>query len=190
MTYQLYFPIQHLSKLHSLSERALAGTVGLSRTCLRQVIQQRESSSISSIAALGSFFNRSVELLVSPETVSSESSTVAVAYQTERDGFESWKIHFMNLVDEYRRTLDLRLLILPPHSKFDPKLKALLGSLVYQLCQNSDSSIPHWARRTHFLDKPWFPAQMEALKASAIVESPFAFRRNNIFVLGNFLERA
>jgi hypothetical protein len=30
---------------------------------------------------------------------------------------------------------------------------------------------------------------MESLKATALVESPLPYRRNNIFVLGNFLTR-
>jgi hypothetical protein len=44
--------------------------------------------------------------------------------------------------------------------------------------------------RPLFLPDPWFVAGIENLKASALVESPVQFRRNNIFVLGNFLSRA
>jgi hypothetical protein len=40
------------------------------------------------------------------------------------------------------------------------------------------------------LPAPWFVAGVENLKASALVESPVQFRRNNVFVLGNFLARA
>lgn len=40
------------------------------------------------------------------------------------------------------------------------------------------------------LPEPWFVAGVENLKATALVESPLPFRRNNIFVLGNFLSRA
>jgi hypothetical protein len=40
------------------------------------------------------------------------------------------------------------------------------------------------------LDSPWFVAGIENLKASALVESPVRFRKRNIFVLANFLERA
>jgi hypothetical protein len=40
------------------------------------------------------------------------------------------------------------------------------------------------------LPRPWFVAGVENLKATALVESPLPFRRNNVFVLGNFLSRA
>jgi hypothetical protein len=42
----------------------------------------------------------------------------------------------------------------------------------------------------HALSEPWFVSGMENLKASALLESPLPFRRNNVFVLGNFLSRA
>jgi len=49
---------------------------------------------------------------------------------------------------------------------------------------------PWWANRPLVLAEPWFVSGMENLKATALVESPVQFRRNNVFVLGNFLSRA
>ena len=49
---------------------------------------------------------------------------------------------------------------------------------------------PAWAAGCHFLPEPWFVSGVESLKATALVEAPLAFRRNNVFVLGNFMSRA
>jgi len=49
---------------------------------------------------------------------------------------------------------------------------------------------PPWAMRSYYLPEPWFVSEVESLKAMAIQESPLFFRRNNIFVLDNFLSRA
>jgi len=49
---------------------------------------------------------------------------------------------------------------------------------------------PDWAQKDHCLPEPWFVAEMESLKASALVESPAYYKKNNIFVLENFLKRA
>jgi hypothetical protein len=108
----------------------------------------------------------------------------------ERDGFATWKIQLMDFVDEFRRTLDTRLILLPPPSSLDKRLKALLASTVTQLCLETGIPSPGWARKSYFLPKPWFLSEMNSLKASAIIESPIAFRRNNLFVQRNFLQRA
>ena len=96
----------------------------------------------------------------------------------------------MELVDGFRRTLDPRLLLLPPPPGLPAELHALLASVVLALCWEAGIDPPSWARVRRFLPRPFFPSETESLKASALVESPLAFRRNNIYVLDNFLERA
>ncbi len=124
------------------------------------------------------------------EKIQSELSTVGVAMSVLNDGKNSWKIHFMNFVDEFRRTLDTRLLLLPPPNSLSIELRALLSSIVLMLCEEAEVAAPQWARKRVDLERPWFVSETESLKASALLESPLAFRRNNIFVLSNFLERA
>ena len=123
------------------------------------------------------------------DDTNSEMSTIAASYKVLRDGFESWKIHFMDLVDEFQRTLDPQLILLAPPVELAREQRALLASIVLQLCMNENISPPTWSMKKNFLSKPWFVSEMQSLKAMAIKESPIAFRRNNIFVLNNFLER-
>jgi hypothetical protein len=115
-------------------------------------------------------------------------SIQAVSKLVNKDGL--WKIHFFNFLDAFRRTRNLKLVFLPPVAETEPRFKSLLASMVCESCAEMGLAIPDWANQTYFLDEPWFVAGMESLKAMAIVESPLYFRRNNIFVLDNFMSRA
>ena len=190
MKYQIYLPLEKLSKGKLLSERSLALAANISRVCLRHLKEKNSNLTLASICSVANFFNRKVEVVISNETTCSEFSTVATAYKVERDGFDSWKIHFMDLVDEFRRSLDSRLILLPPMRAFDIRLTALLASLVKFLCEEVDMPTPHWATKHYYLENPWFLSGIESLKAMAILESPLAFRSNNIFVHENFTDRA
>ncbi len=145
---------------------------------------------MKTINQLAEFFNREVEVILSAQDTLSEYSVVATALKIERDGFESWKVHLFNFVDEFRRTMDTRLVILPPPKSGDPRIIAMLASSTRFLCDEIGTATPQWAIRRCFLSTPWFVSGMNSLKASALLESPLVYRMNNIFVHENFLLRA
>ncbi len=145
---------------------------------------------MSSIEHLAQVFDRYVEVTVGGPDIFSDYSTVATAFKIELDGFDSWKTHLFDFVDEFRRTADGRLVILPPPSSFDRRITALIASTVRSLCEELEISTPRWATLRYFIATPWFVSGMNSLKASALVESPLHFRANNIFVHSNFLSRA
>ena len=177
-------------KAMKLSERHVATMVGLARETVRLCERALRQSKIENIATLAQLFDRQVLVAVVPnDPAVSDLSTVAVSLAVRHDGFESWKIHFMDLVDEFRRSSDVRLVLLPPVRGTDERLYALLAATVNELCIEAAISTPEWARREYYLAQPWFVSGMESLKASALLESPLAFRRNNIFVHDNFLKR-
>jgi transcriptional regulator with XRE-family HTH domain len=105
-------------------------------------------------------------------------------------GFASWTIHLFDSVDAFRRERDSDLVRAGPVDELHPKLRALIASTVETLCAELSISSPGWCCGVESLDSPWFVAGIENLKASALVESPVCFRKRNIFVLANFLERA
>ena len=188
--YQNLFPIKELSRLKgSLSERSLAKLGDISRVGLRKLLTNDQNVTVKSFVKMAKLFDRDIHVLAIDKNTLTEFSTVAVSYKVIRDGEGSWKIHFMELVDEFRRTLDPQLLLLPPVHDLPIKEKALLASIVLSLCEESHISVPLWCHKDYFLDRPWFVSGIHSLKASAILESPLAFRRNNIFVLKNFLGR-
>ncbi len=183
--------LSHLRKDTNWSERALSAKLGIARETLRQCEQNPRDAKSIHLSRLAQILGHKLLLEVIPATIAQgELSTVAVSIRVQNDGFGSWKIHFMNFVDEFRRCPDVRLILLPPVVGLDMKLRALLASIVISLCDEVGLEHPDWIKQEMFLPTPWFVAEMQSLKASALIESPLAFRRNNIFVLDNFLKRA
>lgn len=63
------------------------------------------------------------------------------------------------------------------------KANAYLAAAAEYLAQKNGLKIPAWtSEKSRFLKSPFFPCDLESLKASMIVESPAAFRRRLIFV--------
>ena len=181
--------LQDMKDQKNISERDLAKNLGLSRSTVRKILKSPSTAKISTLTEIVSFFDHSFFWALLPlDQPSSEDSIVAVSIYLKENP-DDWKIPVFNFVDSFRRSQDLRLVILPPVLGIDPKLDALLHSLVLELCYRMDLPCPQWAKRICFLKKPWFVSGMESLKASAILESPQSFRQNNIFVLSNFLDR-
>ena len=89
----------------------------------------------------------------------------------------------------FRREKNISYVQDPPHIKLDKRTMALLASAVETLCDEMNLEIPWWCYGIPTLKTPYFVAGVENLKALSIMESPIHFRKRNIFVLGNFLER-
>lgn len=174
-----------------MSERGLVQLLGISRTQWRAFRAGRWNPTWKTLQRLSKFSGSEIwiENFSESHYLNSELSTVGVSAGVMRDGFNSWKIHFMDFVDEFRRTKDRRLLILPPLANLDPRLRCLLGCIVVQLCHEVNMAAPDWAVNQAPLKNPWFVSEIESLKAIALTESPIAFRIKNIFVFRNFLDR-
>ncbi len=179
-----------LRRKKRISERDLAASIGIARATIRSCEQNFHHAKVETLQKIASVFDQKLLIKIVPIVpANSDFSVVAVSYAVAIDGFETWKIHFMNFVDEFRRTQDSSLILLAPVSQLDTRLKALIAGVVTSLCGEIDSEVPDWAAREYYLDKPWFVSGVESLKASAILESPQHFRRHNVFVHENFLQR-
>lgn len=106
-----------------------------------------------------------------------------------RQGVNNW-VPFFDAVDDARRTRSFDALRTLYARSRRTRERALLNATACALAAEFQSAPPWWAIHPIVLPEPWFVAGIENLKATAIVESPLPFRRNNIFVLGNFLARA
>ena len=171
------------------TERALSRALGVSRVTLRKALRGQASVRLGTYQKIARYFKQQVELLCFPREHRPDASTVAIGFRICRDGTESWKIHLMNFVDEFRRSKDGRLIVLPPDSSCPQQIQALIAATVEELCREINIASPEWVHKVKFLERPWFVSGMESLKASALIESPLAFRAKNIFVQQNFLER-
>jgi hypothetical protein len=68
---------------------------------------------------------------------------------------------------------------------------AYLAAVAETLCREAFLTPPSWTDASPcFLHRPWFAGGFETLKAILLVESPVAFRRRNLFVSANALNRA
>ncbi|MBI4405437.1 MAG: hypothetical protein HY537_14835 [Deltaproteobacteria bacterium] len=99
-----------------------------------------------------------------------------------------WRIEFFEFVDDFRKNPRKDLIEKKPSEK-DVRLYSLVTSMVLFLCSEQRVPPPDWAAAGHWLVKPYFVGDFQSLKASALRESPVEFRRNNIWVLKNFMER-
>ena len=69
----------------------------------------------------------------------------------------------------------------PPLS--EDRTNAYLAAVAEHLAFANHLKVPDWAAApSRFLKRPFFPAGLESLKATLLVESPTAFRRRMIFV--------
>jgi|SRR5690348_16623689 hypothetical protein len=104
-------------------------------------------------------------------------------------GITNW-VPFFDAVDEVRRSRQFAPLKRLYSRSRRTRERALLNATACALAAEMGQAPPWWANRPLVLAEPWFVSGMENLKATALVESPVQFRRNNVFVLGNFLSRA
>lgn len=97
-------------------------------------------------------------------------------------------VYLMDFVQDFRRNPSLEMLI-EPFELTNPQLDALLASTAETLCAEATLAPPQWIYDVPPTKYPYFVAELENLKAIALVESPMRFRKRNVFVLSNFLTR-
>lgn len=176
-----------------LSQRELAARAGVAFRTLQLLERGRHDARLSTLkriaAGLGSSaaaVERALErsLGAGGDCVAEASARIAEA------GESAWKPYFLDFVDAFRRAAGLSLVAEPPDERLSSRLQALFASTVERLCAERGRPAPLWCAGVRSLAEPWFVSGMESLKAAALVESPAQFRKRNIFVLGNFLDRA
>lgn len=176
----------------NLSQRALAGRSGVSFRTVQLMEWGRHDARLSTLEKLAegfglpsSFLIREIENFFSLPA----DSVAVVSWHILKGGEKSWCGWLFNFVDAFRREKTKELIQAPPLPDLPLKLTALLASTVEALCSEMGKPSPSWCNAVPSLEKPWFVAGIENLKAMALVESPVYFRKRKLFVLGNFLDR-
>lgn len=181
-------------KRQHLSQRALATRAKVSFRGLQLLEQDRHNwgaRTLARVAEALSLPGGGVDLAVERFLATDPDSLAAASIRMVLDGFASWKTHLFDFVDAFRTNPSSERIEAPPEGLgLDPRLRALCASTVEALCAENGLRAPAWCRGVPSLEHPWFVAGLENLKATALVESPAWYRARNIFVLGNFLERA
>lgn len=98
-------------------------------------------------------------------------------------------VSFFDAVDEIRRTKIFTSLKKIAAKSRRTKEKSIINATARFLSKELKLEYPWWAQTPLFLKTPYFVSGIENLKATALLESDVEFRKNNIFVLANFLNR-
>ena len=99
-----------------------------------------------------------------------------------------WRIELFEFVDDFRKHPNPELIAQKPSQK-DARLYSLTSSIILYLCHERKVNPPAWVIQESWLPTPYFVGDFQSLKATALLECPIEFRRNNVWVLSNFMER-
>lgn len=99
-----FMPFRNQLKRLGVSESKASEAAGISRLTWRSVVAGKTTVELKSVRAVANHLGLILGLMAWPaeqDVVSrSELSTVGISLMVSSDGFESWKIHFMNFVDD------------------------------------------------------------------------------------------
>lgn len=119
---------------------------------------------------------------------SAESLTQTLAGVARRTlAGEDFRFAVREFLDEFalRSTDQLRSAAIAerPESTGEARYDAYLGALAEHIAVAHDLERPLWAvEPNRFLDRFWFLSDVAALRATAIAQSPAAFKRRGVFV--------
>lgn len=171
-----------------LSQRALAGKAGLAYKTLQLLESGRHDPRWSTLEKLAAALGEPISCLF--EQPGSAATSIAATSARMAEDESAWSLELFDFVDEFRRRPTVDLVAAAPDPRLGARLRALVSATVEALCAERGLRAPWWCGAAAPLEEPWFVAGVESLKAMALVESPEAFRKRNIFVLDNFLDRA
>ncbi len=177
----------------AISQRGLASKAGVSFRTIQLLESGKHDGRLSTFEkvarSLGlpeGAIERTIERRLSREV----DSVIDISERIFLDGEASWPVHLFNFVDAFRRRPRLELLADPPAPETPNPLLCLIASTVESLCREAGMEPPAWCPGVGRLGEPWFVSGVQSLKAFALVHSPVDFRKRNVFVLDNFLDRA
>ena len=107
------------------------------------------------------------------------------------DAKTRWKLVWEFLEEDRWEPDDVQpsLLLDEPPITGDERWDALLAALAEHLTAQHDLAAPEWAE-IRVLQQPWFPAELAAQRADALVWAPAAFRKHGVYLSVRDLEAA
>lgn len=185
--------IGNIRRRRGVSQRTLAQRSGLSFRGVQLLETRGHDARLSSLERVAFAFGlprTQIRRAVAKALSEPPDSLFCASVRILEDGEPSWRRHFMDCVDEVRRSGSVAALGTPIVPALSERLQAMAAGIAEILAGECGVAAPRWTHSIGPLAHPWFVAGFENLKAAAVVESPVAFRSRNVFVLANFLERA
>lgn len=175
------------------SQRSLALKAGVaykSIQLLESISHDARLSTVEKVAHAFGFPQGWIEATLQSSLAQSPDAIFVISSILVQDSKGDWQNLIFNFVDAFRKNPNPNLIRLAPHIQLPQAFRCLLASIVETLCDEKNQEHPTWCGGEGGLEQPWFVSGVENLKAMALLESPVHFRKRNIFVLGNFLDRA
>lgn len=181
-----------LKRKIGLSQRQLAAQARLSFRTIQLLESGDHDAKLSTLSAVAKALGYGAGIVQNRVESIFEHPADSIAMISDRlllEGEKFWPYLLFEFVDAFRRHKDSKYVECAPVHGLSPKIAALMASTVEALCVELHVPIPLWCAAVPALQAPWFVSGVENLKATALVESPVWFRRRNIFVFENFLNR-
>lgn len=105
---------------------------------------------------------------------------------------EPWRLAVRDFLDDFARTAreERQVLLDDEPSPFDEVGDAYLAALAEHLAYHHALMRPAWCvEPRRFLRRMWFASDAPGLRATAIQQSPAAFRRRGLFIGATTLQR-
>lgn len=108
-----------------------------------------------------------------------------------------WRFVLLQLLDDYLSvqrnhggSAAAALFDSPPGTAGDSRIDAALAALAEHLARRDAWPVPAWARQRCEPAVPWwFVAGFRSLEATALQQSPLAFRKRGVFICDGALDR-
>lgn len=184
--------ISALRKSLPVSQRAFARKAGISYKSLQLVEGAHHDVRLSTLTKIARAFHYPQNVFKSYLSKFFElphDSITMISRQMVETRSPDWKILLFNFVDAFRKKRESKYICEPPSEGLSPPIKAVLASTTESLCGELGLDVPWWCASVEPLPEPYFVAGVENLKALSLVEAPAHFRKRNVFVLQNFLDR-
>lgn len=134
-----------------------------------------------------------------PQLDAAGAARTAEALLSEERGslLDAWRFGLKQLVDDYETALRhegqdaaARLFADSPPPSGSCQFDAALAALTEHLARRDGWTPPAWAFEPHRYAQPWwFVDGLESLRATALVDSPAAFRKRGVFICDGALTR-
>ena len=115
-------------------------------------------------------------------------NTLADYIRKAQVGPEQRKIWVAQFVDDFTRTKNMNMIQNEILSSDEP-ISKLFEAVAHQLCLSFNLQVPIWLLSSKYLKDPFFVSELPNSKFLALRDSPYAFRKRNIFVPYHYLSR-
>jgi transcriptional regulator with XRE-family HTH domain len=194
---ELWSEARRLREERGLSQAAVAERMGTSQSWVARMESGEVDPGLSSVRRYLEAIGAQLEVRPKPWPPPFHPMSLAALARVARRHLPDQEVMLrlcLQFIDDYREAEPAAragLLRAAPGSTGDERWDAFLAGLAEHLAYHDGLRIPRWTQRgDRFLKRWWFLSDLPSVMASALAESPAAFRRRGVFVTEDLFARA